>query len=60
MDQLEVDLLSSRNLALLDRFDQNHARHVLTLWGRAYGCLPENRHDQSRQQDAFLHQAVEG
>ncbi|MCG8650438.1 MAG: protein kinase, partial [Pirellulales bacterium] len=60
MEQLEVDLVSSRNLALLDRFDQNHAVKVLAEFGRAYGRLPDDRREQTKQQHNFLQHAIEG
>ncbi len=60
MEELEVDLVSTRNLALVDRFDQTHARNVLAEFGRAYGQLPEHSKEWSRQQEVFLQQAIEG
>ncbi len=34
--ELESPLLEDANYALIDRFDKQHARHVLTAFGRAY------------------------
>ena len=39
--QLEVPIQEGRNYALVDLFDLDHARKVLTAFGRAYGRLPE-------------------
>ncbi len=60
MDALEVDLLQGENTALVDLFDRDHARRVLAAFGRAYGKLPEQPKDLSRQQKGFLKQAVAG
>jgi eukaryotic-like serine/threonine-protein kinase len=58
--ELEVDLVPNRNVALVDLFDPDHARKVLTAFGRAYGKLPEKTRDLSREQTGFLDQAVAG
>ncbi len=60
MDDLEVDLLKGHNTAAVDLFDPRHARNVLMGFGTAYGNLPERRRDISKDQDAFLDQAVAG
>jgi len=57
--ELEVDLVSDRNVAAVDLFDAKHARKVLAAYGRAYDALPK-RDDFSREQNAFLDQAVAG
>jgi serine/threonine protein kinase/formylglycine-generating enzyme required for sulfatase activity len=57
---LEVELLEGHNLALVDLFDPLHARKVLAAFGRAYGRLPDNRCQSSKDQNAFLDQAVAG
>jgi serine/threonine protein kinase/formylglycine-generating enzyme required for sulfatase activity/tetratricopeptide (TPR) repeat protein len=57
---LEVELLQGQNTTLVDLFDPRHARKVLTAFGQAYGTLPERSGDLSRDQDAFLDQAVAG
>jgi len=56
--ELEVDLSPGHNIALVDLFDPRHARKVLTAFGQAYGTLPEKTNDFSRDQHAFLDQAV--
>jgi formylglycine-generating enzyme required for sulfatase activity len=60
MRDLEIDLEPNANIALVDLFDLQHARKVLTAFGRAYGKLPERDRDQTREQETFLNQAVTG
>ena len=58
MDELEIELLKGHNTSLVDLFDVRHARKVLTAFGTAYECLPERMGDISRDQHAFLDQAI--
>jgi serine/threonine protein kinase len=58
MADLEVELLQGQNTALVDLFDQRHARKVLTAFGAAYGNLPERPSEMSKDQSAFLDQAI--
>jgi eukaryotic-like serine/threonine-protein kinase len=58
MDELEVELLKGQNTAAVDLFDPRHARKVLTAFGIAYGNVPERTGDISRDQHAFLDQAI--
>jgi formylglycine-generating enzyme required for sulfatase activity len=58
LNDLEVDLIPDRNIALVDLFDPRHARKVLTAFGRAFGALPEK--ELTKEQDAFLKEAVAG
>jgi serine/threonine protein kinase/formylglycine-generating enzyme required for sulfatase activity len=58
MDDLEVELLKGQNTAAVDLFDPRHARKVLTAFGTAYGNVPERTGDISRDQNAFLDQAI--
>jgi serine/threonine protein kinase len=60
MGDLEVELLQGRNMALVDLFDPRHARKVLAAFGRAFGALPERADAVSKEQAAFLDQAVRG
>ncbi len=60
MKAMEVEILEGRNSALVDLFDLLHARKVLAAFGRAYGRLPDNIGQCSKEQDAFLDQAVAG
>jgi serine/threonine protein kinase/formylglycine-generating enzyme required for sulfatase activity len=60
MGDLETELLQGRNMALVDLFDPRHARKVLAAFGRAFGALPERTDALTREQEAFLDQAVGG
>jgi serine/threonine protein kinase len=57
---LEVDLVPGRNIALVDLFDLDHAKKVLTAFGCAFGKLPEKPNEASKEQQDFLTQAVSG
>ncbi len=58
MDEVEFDLLKGQNTAAVDLFDPRHARKVLTAFGVAYGALPDRTSEVSRDQRAFLEQAI--
>ena len=60
LTQLEIELLQGRNCAATDLFDLDHARNVLAALGRAFGRLPENLGETSREQKQFLKEAVAG
>jgi serine/threonine protein kinase/formylglycine-generating enzyme required for sulfatase activity len=60
MRELEVRLLEGQNSAAVDLFDTDHARKVLAAFGRAFGKLPENPGDTSKDQKEFLNQALSG
>src|SRR5208337_2645960 len=60
MRELEVRLLEGQNSAAVDLFDTDHARKVLAAFGRAFGKLPENPGETSKDQKEFLNQAVSG
>jgi serine/threonine protein kinase/formylglycine-generating enzyme required for sulfatase activity/tetratricopeptide (TPR) repeat protein len=60
MRDLEIDLVTDQNIAVVDLFDLRHARKVLTAFGRAYGTLPERAAECSREQESFLDQAIAG
>ena len=60
MKAMEIEILEGRNSALVDLFDAIHARKVLAAFGRAYGRLPDNLGQCSKEQDAFLDHAVAG
>ena len=57
---LEIRLVEGQNSALADLFDLDHARKVLAAFGRAFGKLPENHGDTTKDQKEFLTQAVSG
>ena len=58
MAELEVELIQGQNTAVVDLFDPRHARKVLTAFGAAYGNLPDRTAEISRDQHAFLDQAI--
>ena len=60
MRELEIRLVEGENSAAVDLFDLNHARRVLTAFGRAYGALPEKAAEITPEQKAFLDQALAG
>ncbi len=60
MRDLEIRLLEGENSAAVDLFDLDHARKVLTAFGRAFGKLPENASDRSSEQSQFLMDSVSG
>ncbi|HEV3263017.1 MAG TPA: SUMF1/EgtB/PvdO family nonheme iron enzyme [Gemmataceae bacterium] len=60
MQALEIRLVEGDNSAAIDLFDLLHTRKVLSAFGRAYGRLPDNLSKCSKDQDAFLDQAVSG
>lgn len=55
---LEIHMLEDRNVRLVDLFDRDHARHVLELFGAAYGRLPSNPAELSLEQQEFLDRAT--
>jgi serine/threonine protein kinase/formylglycine-generating enzyme required for sulfatase activity len=58
MRDLEIRLVEGENAAAVDLFDPPHARQVLAAFGRAFGALPERQADLTRDQQAFLDQAI--
>jgi serine/threonine protein kinase/formylglycine-generating enzyme required for sulfatase activity len=60
MQALEIRLVEGDNSAVVDLFDLLHARKVLAEFGRAYGRLPGNLSQGTKDQEAFLEQAVAG
>ena len=60
MADLEAELIPGQNIALVDLFSQRHAKKVLTLFGQAYGLLPERSSDLTKDQQTFLDQAISG
>jgi hypothetical protein len=58
MRELEIRLVEGENWAAIDLFDPRHARKVLMAFGIAYGNLPERSGEHSRDQHAFLDQAI--
>src|SRR5262249_32029597 len=60
MQALEIRVIEGENSRLVDLFDLLHARKVLAAFGRAYGRLPDNLGQGTKEQRAFLDQAVGG
>ena len=58
MRELEIRLVDDENSMVVDLFDVDHARKVLAAFGRAFGRLPENLSEISKEQSEFLNQAV--
>ena len=58
MADLEVELVQGQNTALVDLFDPQHAQKVLGAFGTAYGKLPVRERDRTKDQHAFLDQAI--
>src|SRR5262249_18316479 len=57
MRELEIRLVEGQNSAAVDLFDMDHARKVLTAFGRAFSKLPESPKDTSEEQKEFVKQA---
>ncbi len=60
MRAIDIDLEPDRNIASVDLFGPAHARTVLAAFGRAYRALPERQAEFSKDQTAFLAQAIDG
>jgi serine/threonine protein kinase len=60
MANLEISILEGQNCAAIDLFSPRHARKVLAAFGRAFGALPAEENGLTKDQSAFLDQAVAG
>ncbi len=60
LTELEVDLLQGHNCAAADLFDIDHAKKVLTAFGRAFERLPATNREIIPEQHHFLDQVVNG
>lgn len=58
--ELEIRLVEGGNSAVVDLFDQDHARRVLSAFGTAFGRLSDDSSEWTPQQRDFLQQAVDG
>ncbi|MEX2119032.1 MAG: protein kinase [Pirellulales bacterium] len=56
---LDVKLVQGHNVAAVDRFDERHAAKVLTLFGQAYGALPDDAARLTADQQRFVEQSVQ-
>jgi formylglycine-generating enzyme required for sulfatase activity len=60
MAALDIPIVQGNNFATVDLFDPLHARKVLAAFGRAYGRLPDNLGQCTKDQNTFLDQAIAG
>ena len=60
MKTLEVRLVQGLNIALVDLFDVDHAKKVLTKFGQAFGKLPAQAEKFSDQEAAFVAEVASG
>jgi eukaryotic-like serine/threonine-protein kinase len=58
MGAVDIPIVQGHNFATVDLFDLLHSRKVLTEFGRAFGRLPDNLGKCTKEQEAFLDQAV--
>jgi len=58
--ELEVNFVPGHNMALTDLFDVDHARNVLAAFGRAFGKLPDQICETTKEHKNFLNQSVTG
>ena len=58
--ELEVRQVEGHNSALADLFDLDHARKVLSAFGRAFGKLPEGAAELSSDARQFVEQRPRG
>jgi serine/threonine protein kinase/formylglycine-generating enzyme required for sulfatase activity len=58
--ELEVRLVEDHNLAAVDLFPERHAEKVLAAFGRAFGALPDQISEATKEQKDFLKQSVAG
>ncbi len=58
--ELEVNFVPGNNMALTDLFDVDHGRKVLTAFGRAFGRLPDQINETTKEQKDFIKQSVAG
>ena len=60
MNHIDVPIVTDQNFKLVDLFDLEHARRVLSRFGEAYDKLPSQAESLSAEQTAFIDQVVEG
>ncbi len=60
MAALDMGIVQGNNFATVDLFDLRHARNVLIAFGRAFSALPAHDNELTKEQNAFLDQAVSG
>jgi hypothetical protein len=57
--ELDLRLVQDVNCIAVDRFDRKHASYVLTEFGRAYGCLPEDLGEITNEQSKFIARIID-
>jgi formylglycine-generating enzyme required for sulfatase activity len=60
MAELRIEIVQGQNTALVDLFDLIHARNVLIAFGRAFGRLPGGGGNLTKDQEAFVAEAITG
>lgn len=60
LSDLEVELSQGRNFAPVDLFPIRHAEKVLAAFGQAFGVLPVEFDELSKEHKSFITQAVAG
>jgi serine/threonine protein kinase len=57
--ELDIPILERVNSSMVDLFDLDHSKKVLALFGQAYGRLPRDVLNWTKDHHAFCHAAVE-
>ncbi len=57
--ELDIRLIQGVNCTAVDQFELRHARFVLTEFGRAYGCLPDDPSQITDEQSQFINAIVD-
>ncbi len=60
MSALEVPIVQGENFAIVDLFDGDHAKYVLTKFGQAFGRLPADTDTMSKDQRSFVSSVAKG
>ena len=60
MRALEVELLSGNNVGVVDLFDKQHAKNVLTKFGQSYDRLPKDESVWTEKHHAFINESIDG
>ncbi|MEO2031097.1 MAG: serine/threonine protein kinase, partial [Planctomycetaceae bacterium] len=58
--ELEVDFVPGDNIASVDLFPIRHAEKVLAAFGRAFGTLPDEIGQSSKEQRDYVKQSIAG
>ena len=59
MQALDLSISENQNALAVDLFDKRHARHVLALFGVAFGRLPSEEKLRLPNRNQFLNEAVD-